>query len=239
MSLPVAILVGGLATRLWPITKNIPKALIEIDGQPFLAHQLELLRDAEIKEVVICAWYQCEKIQAYLGNGDKFDIKINYSFDGEHPLGTGGALRKALPLLEKAFFVLYGDSYLPCDYNAVEKAFFKYEKDGLMTVFHNKDLGDKSNVQFDNGKILAYDKKDRTPQMEYIDYGLGILKPEAFTDFSEHHAFDLVEVYQHLLKEDRLAGYEITSRFYEIGSFSGIKEMENYLRNQKGEKLSD
>jgi NDP-sugar pyrophosphorylase family protein len=229
MSLPVAILVGGLATRLRPLTEKIPKALVEINGQPFLAHQFQLLRSSGIKEVVICAWYQGEKIQAYAGDGGKFGIKIKYSFDGEHPLGTGGALKKALPYLGEAFFVLYGDSYLPCDYAAVEKEFFAAKKDGLMTVFHNKDMGDKSNVQFENGKILAYDKKFRTPQMEFIDYGLGILSSKVFDDYSDYHSIDLVEVYQRLLIEDRLAGYEILDRFYEIGSFQGIKELENFL----------
>jgi N-acetyl-alpha-D-muramate 1-phosphate uridylyltransferase len=233
MILPVAILVGGLATRLQPLTKKIPKALIEIDGQPFLAHQLELLRNAGIKEVVICAWYKGEKIQAYAGDGSKFGIHINYSFDGEHPMGTGGALKKALPYLGTSFFVLYGDSYLPCDYKGVENAFFSSKKDGLMTVFHNKDLGDKSNVQFENGKILAYDKQNRTPQMVYIDYGLGVFKSDVFMDYSDDRVFDLVEVYQKLLKEDRLAGFEIKDRFYEIGSFSGIDEMENYIKDIK------
>jgi N-acetyl-alpha-D-muramate 1-phosphate uridylyltransferase len=236
MGLPVAILVGGIATRLRPLTEKIPKALIEINGQPFLAHQLELLRNAGIEEVVICAWYQGEKIQAYAANGSKFGVKINYSFDGDHPLGTGGALKKALPFLGEEFFVLYGDSYLPCDYSLVEQAFFESRKDALMTVFHNKDLGDKSNVQFDNGKILAYDKKNRTPQMEHIDYGLGIFKSEVFADYSEGITFDLVEVYQHLLKKDQLAGYEIADRFYEIGSFAGIKELEIYLKETKGRK---
>jgi NDP-sugar pyrophosphorylase family protein len=239
MSLPMAILVGGLATRLRPLTEKMPKSLVEINGQPFLVHQLKLLRDAGIEEVVICAWYQGEKIQTYAGDGHQFGIKIAYSFDGKHPLGTGGALKKALPFLGDAFFILYGDSYLPCDYSAVEKAFFVSKKDGLMTVYHNKDLGDKSNVQFENGKILAYDKKNRTPQTEHIDYGLGILKTSIFTNYPEGQVFDLAEVYQHLMKEDQLAGYEIANRFYEIGSFSGIKDLENYLKQTKGRKFSD
>jgi NDP-sugar pyrophosphorylase family protein len=164
MSLPAAILAGGVARRLRPLTENIPKALIEINGKPFLAHQLELLNEAGINEVVICAWHQGEQIRAYTGDGSRFGVKVSYSFDGEQPLGTGGALKKALPYLGDSFFILYGDSYLPCDYNMVEKAFNISKKDGLMTVHHNQDLGDRSNVQFENGKILEYDKFNRTPQ---------------------------------------------------------------------------
>jgi NDP-sugar pyrophosphorylase family protein len=236
MSLPVAILVGGLATRLRPLTEKIPKALIEINGKPFLAHQMELLRAAGINEVVICAWYQGEKIQAYAGDGRQLGVKINYSFDGEHPLGTGGALKNALPYLGNTFFVLYGDSYLPCDYAAVEKAFYASKKDGLMTVHHNKNLGDKSNVQFENGKIQAYDKNNRASHMEYIDYGLGILKSCVFMDFPEGQVFDLSEIYRQLIRANQLAGYEITNSFFEIGSFSGIKDLEKYLKQTKGRR---
>jgi N-acetyl-alpha-D-muramate 1-phosphate uridylyltransferase len=237
MSLPIAILAGGVASRLRPLTENIPKALIEINGKPFLAHQLELLNAAGINEVVICAWYQGEQIRAYTGDGSQFGVKVRYSFDGEQPLGTGGALKKALPYLGDSFFILYGDSYLPCDYNMVEKAFNISKKDGLMTVHHNQDLGDRSNVQFENGKILEYDKCNRTPLMEYIDYGLGILKQSAFTDFPDGEAFDLEKIYQQLIVTDRLAGFEITKNFYEIGSFSGIKELENYLKQKIGRKI--
>jgi N-acetyl-alpha-D-muramate 1-phosphate uridylyltransferase len=234
MSLPVAILAGGVASRLRPLTENIPKALVEINGKPFLSHQLELLKAAGINEVVICAWYRGEQIRAYAGDGNRFGVKISYSFDGEQPLGTGGALKKALPFLGDSFFILYGDSYLPCDYSLVEKAFYISKKDGLMTVHHNQDLGDRSNVKFENGKIMAYDKVNRTSQMEYIDYGLGILKPSVFTDFPDGVAFDLEKIYQQLIVSDRLAGFEITEKFYEIGSFSGIKELENYLKQKAG-----
>src|SRR5262245_12440836 len=119
--LPAAILAGGLATRLRPITEKIPKALIEINGEPFLAHQLRLLRGNGIERVVICAGYLGEQIRGFAGNGNRFQLHIDYSFDGPVLLGTGGALRRALGLLGPAFFVIYGDSYLTCDYAAVER----------------------------------------------------------------------------------------------------------------------
>lgn len=234
MSLPVAILVGGLATRLRPLTEKIPKALIEVYGQPFLAHQLHLLASSGISEVVICAWYKAEKIQDFARNGEQYNLSIKYSFDGEQPLGTGGALKKALPHLGEAFFVLYGDSYLPCDYHSVEKAFTTSQKDGLMTVYRNQDLGDKSNVRFENEQILVYDKKNHSAKMNHIDYGLGIIKASVLADYPAHEAFDLADVYQNLLSDGQLAGYEIETRFYEIGSFSGIKDLETYLK-KKGE----
>ena len=239
MSLPVAILAGGKATRLRPLTDGIPKALIEINGLPFLAHQLELLRASGLFEIVICAWYQGEKIQAYAGDGRKFGVRIHYSFDGESLMGTGGAIKKAIPFLGDTFFVLYGDSYLPCDYSTVEKAFYVSRKDGVMTLYHNKDLGDKSNVHFSNGNILAYDKNNQSPEMEYIDYGLGILKSQVFASYPSTKPFDLMEVYQQLIKENRILGYEVKNRFYEIGSFAGIKTLENYLIKKQGVNIND
>jgi NDP-sugar pyrophosphorylase family protein len=234
MSLPVAILVGGLATRLRPLTEKIPKALIEVNDQPFLAHQLRLLASSGITDIVICAWYQAEKIRDFARDGKQFGLNIKYSFDGDQPLGTGGALKKALPLLGEAFFILYGDSFLPCDYQSVEMAFTTCHKDGLMTVYRNRDLGDKSNVNFEKGKILAYDKLNRSAKMDYIDYGLGVIKASVLAGYPAHETFDLAQVYQNLLSQSQLAGYEVKTRFYEVGSFSGIKELEEYLKKKEG-----
>ena len=112
---PVAILGGGLATRLRPLTDRIPKALVDVNGEPFIAHQMRLLRSNGVERVVYCAGYRGEMIREYTGDGARFGLEVEYSFDGPAPLGTAGAIKRALPLLGESFFVLYGDSYLPCD----------------------------------------------------------------------------------------------------------------------------
>jgi NDP-sugar pyrophosphorylase family protein len=146
--LPIAILAGGLATRLRPITETIPKALIEVAGEPFLAHQLRLLRRYGFERVVLCVGYLGEMIQAFAGNGAAFGLRVEYAFDGPQLLGTGGALRRALPLLGERFAVIYGDSYLPCDYQAALAAFDDSGKLGLMSVYRNEGRWDTSNVEF-------------------------------------------------------------------------------------------
>ena len=229
---PVAILAGGLATRLRPVTEKIPKALISVAGEPFLAHQLRLLREAGLRRIVICAGYLGEMIEAEFGDGDKLGVEIDYSFDGATLLGTGGALKRALPLLSDRFFVLYGDSYLPIDYRKVGNAFLACEKPALMTVFKNEGRWDTSNVWFDGKRIVCYDKKHRTPQMQYIDYGVGVLRAEAISRWPGDAAFDLADVYHQLAAEKQLAGYEVTQRFYEIGSPEGLAELDTLLRNQ-------
>src|SRR5437867_4482280 len=171
--LPVAILAGGLATRLRPISDEIPKALVDINGEPFITHQLRLLESRGVRRVVLCLGYRGEMVREYVGDGAQFGLAVEYSFDGPVLRGTAGAIHQALPLLGKAFFVLYGDSYLPCDYGAAEEAFAGSGKTALMTVFRNEGKWDSSNVEFTGGRILADDKKNRTPRMRHIDYGLG------------------------------------------------------------------
>jgi NDP-sugar pyrophosphorylase family protein len=229
---PVAILAGGLAERLRPITETIPKALVTVAGQPFLTHQLRLLRSAGLRQIIICAGYLGEMIEAEFGDGASFDLRIDYSFDGPRLLGTGGALKRALPLLGRPFFVLYGDSYLPIDYRETARAFTIADKAALMTVYRNEGRWDASNVQFEAGRILRHNKKHPTPEMHHIDYGLGLLRPEALASWRENEPFDLAEVYRHFLSENQLTGHEVTERFYEIGSRQGLEELDAFLRHQ-------
>ncbi|HVN06442.1 MAG TPA: nucleotidyltransferase family protein [Bryobacteraceae bacterium] len=225
--LPVAILAGGLGTRLYPLTERIPKALVEINGAPFLAHQLRLLRSRGIERVVLCIGQHGQRIRDYAGDGARFGLAVEYSPDGPILLGTAGAIRNALPMLGDAFFVLYGDSYLPCSYADVQGAFEDAGQPGLMTVYRNEGRWDASNVDFSDGRILAYDKKNRTARMQYIDYGLGVFRREAF----EGAHTDLAAVYAGLLNNNKLAAFEVHERFYEIGSFDGIRELSGYLRS--------
>ena len=228
--LPVAILAGGLATRLKPITEKIPKLLVEVAGEPFFSHQLRLLKGAGLNRLVLCVGYLGERIVEAYGDGAKWGISIDYSFDGPTLLGTGGALIRALPKLGDRFYVLYGDSYLPIDYLAVGEAFLKSGKQGLMTVFENREKYDASNVWFQDGVIRSYDKKDKVPEMRHIDYGLGLFRADAFDGFPRDEVVDLADVQKALLKRGELAGFEISQRFYEIGSHAGLRELDQLLK---------
>lgn len=236
MLLPVAILAGGLATRLRPLTEKIPKALIPVEGEPFISHQLRLLQSKGVQRIVVCAGYLGELIQDYVGEGEQFNLRVDYSFDRGPLLGTGGSIKKALPLLGRAFFVLYGDSYLPCDYRAVQRAFEDSGRKALMTVFHNQGAWDSSNVEFRDGKIFTYDKQKRTPRMEHIDYGLGVFQKIAFDRLPTGQPYDLARLYQSLLKRGELGAFEVDQRFYEIGSWQGLEEMKRLIADQKMRK---
>ena len=234
---PIVVLAGGLATRLRPITEKIPKALVEIAGLPFIVHQLRLLSSHGIRHVIISAWYRGEMIRESIGEGKQFGLSVDYVFDGETPLGTGGAIRQALDLLNGPFFVLYGDSYLPCDYADIQAHFDRHAQPGLMTVYRNQGMWDPSNVEMADGQILCYDKKNRTPRMEFIDYGLGLFKPEIFASLPEGQPADLAEIYQKLVADHSLLAYEVKERFYEIGSFKGLRELDGLLSRDSNQFL--
>ncbi len=226
---PVAILAGGLATRLRPITEKIPKVLVSVAGRPFLTHQLELLKRQGITRAVLCLGHLGEMVREQFGDGSAHGVRLEYSFDGPVLLGTGGALKQALPLLGEKFFVLYGDSYLPIDFAPVADCFERSGRLGLMTVYHNEGRYDTSNVVFADGAIQVYDKKSRLPEMQHIDYGLSLFRAAALDEYAPGVKFDLADLMHRLVARRELAGYEVAERFYEIGSHAGLEELEARL----------
>ncbi len=226
---PLALLAGGLATRLRPLTEAIPKSMVEVAGEPFIAHQMRLLRRKGIVRAVICVGHLGEMIERFVGDGARFGLRVDYSRDGARPLGTGGALRRALPMLGETFFVMYGDSYLDADFAAVAAAFRRSGAPALMTVFRNDGKWDKSNVDFNGGMIKRYDKSAAPGELAYIDYGLGVIAAEALAARPAGIAFDLADFYAELARANRLAGFEVAERFYEIGAPAGLAETSAYL----------
>jgi len=230
---PIAILAGGLATRLRPITATVPKALIEVAGKPFIFRQLDYLRSQGASDVVLCTGYLGDQIESAVGSGSAFGLRVAYSPDGPTLLGTGGALMQAAPLLGEQFFVLYGDSFLPCNFREVQASFVASGQPALMTVLRNRDRWDRSNVLFRAGRIIEYNKRTPSKEIQHIDYGLGVLSLGVFNGYSVARPFDLADVYHELSLAGKLAGHEVRERFYEIGSHEGLKETESYFANRE------
>jgi NDP-sugar pyrophosphorylase family protein len=226
---PIAVLAGGLATRMWPLTKRLPKALLEVAGEPFIAHQLKLFAREGICDVKLLLGYCWEQIELFVGDGNRFGVQVEHIVDGPTLLGTGGAIRRALDRLGPEFLVTYCDSWLDAPYAPVVEAFHTSNRPALMCVFRNEDRWDASNVQFENGVIRCYSKKFRVPEMHYIDWGLGMLKSSAVATRPMNEPWDLAELYEELATSDRLAGYEMMQRFYEIGSLEGLVETNRLL----------
>jgi NDP-sugar pyrophosphorylase family protein len=231
----VAILAGGLATRLLPVTEQVPKCLVDVAGRPFAEHQLLLLREHGLREIVFLVGHLGEMVRDRLGDGGRFGVRVRYAFDGPRRLGTGGAIRQALAELGPRFFVLYGDSYLECDYAAVERSFRQSGRRALMTVCRNDGRWDRSNVEFADGRIVRYDKSAADAAMRHIDYGLGAFTAQAFEGWRAGESVDLADVYRSALADADLAAFEVAGRFYEIGSPGGLAETTRYLATKEGQ----
>jgi NDP-sugar pyrophosphorylase family protein len=235
MPLPVVILAGGLGTRMRPSTITVPKALLEVNGRPFADLQLAWLHSLGVRDVVFSVAYLEGEIRKHVGGGDRYGLRVGYVSDGDRPLGTAGALRAVIEAgaVGERFGVINGDSFLTLDLGKIEEAFSGAGCPALMTVMRNRDRWDLSNAVYHDGRVVVYDKtrpehwRDR---MEWIDYGFSILTREAITERVTHgRPTDLSDVMHDLSLTGQLAGFEVTERFFEIGSPEGILDLERHL----------
>jgi NDP-sugar pyrophosphorylase family protein len=233
--LQCVVLAGGIGTRMRPQTEEAPKALLPVLGRPFAEWQLELLAEQGVERVLYSVGYRGEMIREHVGDGSRWGLEVTYVDEGHQLRGTGGALRLALALgeLEEAFFVLYGDSYLPVDFGAIERAWEQTPLAALMTVFRNDGQWDASNVVYDDGRVVLYDKDrpaDRVEEMHWIDYGLSVLTSETIGERCiPGEVSDLADLLRDLSRDGKLTGYEVSERFYEAGSPEGLRDLERYL----------
>ena len=227
----IVILAGGKATRLYPATKDTSKSMIKINGIPFISHQINLLKRNNISNVILCIGVFSDQIIDYVGDGSKFGVSVKYSIENSTELlGTLGALIKAYDLLSDVFFVTFGDSYLEIDYQRIYEEFLHSNKMGLMTVFKNNNKFVSSNTTIKNGMVTRYDKSNST-NFEYVDYGLSIFKKKVLDFFPKKKNLDLTELNQKLISLKELVAYEVDQKFYEIGTFEGITDLESHLKN--------
>ena len=226
---PLLVLAGGLASRMKTLTEKTPKSMLLVAGEPFISHQLRLFARQGFRQVILCVGFLWEQIAAYVEDGSVYGLSVHYSVDGKILLGPGGAVKKAAANLDGDLAYVYGDSYLDIDYPDIYRAFRISGRQGLMTVYRNENKFDSSNVLVIDNEIVIYDKKNSTPQMRHIDYGLGFLKADVLQKYPSYTNFDLAEIYGDLVQRKQLAAFEVHQRFYEIGSISGLAETERFL----------
>jgi NDP-sugar pyrophosphorylase family protein len=238
MALPCAILAGGLGTRLRPLTDSTPKSLVAVAGRPFLDWQLTLLAAQGVDRVVLCVGHRGDLVKAFVGDGARWGVDIRVVDEGQDLRGTAGALRLARDegVLGPEFFVLFGDAYLPSPMRVVEATWRSLGASALMTVMRNDGRWDHSNVVYEPGRVVLYDKRhagEGPGRMRWIDYGLSVLTGDVLADrVPAGGRADLGDLMHELSKEGRLAGVEVTERFYEIGSPAGLRDLERHLRGR-------
>jgi NDP-sugar pyrophosphorylase family protein len=228
------ILAGGLGTRLGHRTADRPKAMVEVAGEPFIRHQLRLLADGGIDDVVICVGYRGVLLEDEVDRHTPPGMAVRCISDGQKLRGTAGAIRRVVEhgLTNEHFAVLYGDSYLTVDYADVTSSFDEDRYDGLMTVWRNETV-DESNAGVGDGRVVVYRKgpnRSNHPCMNHIDYGLGIVSSDALLELVPPGVpYDLADVYESMAANGRLQAYEVEHRYYEIGSESGLAELDRLL----------
>lgn len=231
----VVVLLGGLGTRLKDTAADTPKSMVDVHGRPFFHYQLHLMKQQGFRDFVFCVGYMGEAIEDYFADGSEYGVNIRYSYDGDGLLGTGGALRKALPLLDPDFVVIYGDSYMDTDYRELIYRYLAAKSRGkkaLMSVYRNADKYDRSNVVFKNDELLEHDKWRHAPEMEYIDFGVSILNKSVVEAIPEGQELDLSDVYQQLVHDRLMSGCEVANRFYEIGRPDSLDEFRRFIHER-------
>lgn len=225
------IMAGGIGTRLGRLTARLPKSLVNIHGRPFLEYQIDLLRKNGIRKVLLCIGHLGEQIKERFGTGRDLGVTIRYSEEGEDLLGTGGALKKAEPLLEERFLLLWGDSYLLLDYRKIWSAFLRAHRLGLMVVYKNSNERIPSNMAVRDGRVTLYDKWKTHPDMLYLDNGLSAWSKDILGMIPSGKPFEIERLFQRLSERGEVAAYETEQRFYEVGSISGLGELKRFLRD--------
>ena len=228
---PICILAGGLGTRLGEIVQDVPKPLVEVAGEPFLCHQIRQLAEHGAARIVLCVGHLGEAIESRIGY-EQDGVTISYSYDAPNLEGTLGAIRRARHLLSDRFLVLYGDTYLQVDFNEFTSRWLQSSMPGAMSVYRNDNALDRSNVVYEDGRIILYDKFDSVPEMHWIDYGLGGLDV-ATLDIVGADERDLAALYHRLSLRNELFGYEVNIRFYEIGTPESLRETDEMLRGRQ------
>jgi len=227
----IAILAGGLATRLGELTKNEPKSLLKIQGKPFIEYQIKQIKKQGITNIVVCTGHLGEQIERYLGNGTRYGLNIRYSHE-DSPLGTAGALKQAESVLDNNFITIYGDSYLFLDFGMIFSHFLARDKLALMTVYKNYDHHDKSNTSISGGLVTGYSKNGQAGDMVYIDYGAHMFRKQVLELIPGNRYYPLEDLFPVLISQEQLLAFEARERFYEIGSTQGIKDFSDYIRSK-------
>ena len=224
-----AILAGGLGTRLRPITDKVPKAMVPVNGRPFLEFEVDLLRNNHVDDLVLCLGYLGEQVEEHFGDGKKFGVRMRYSHDGKELLGPIGGLKMAEGLLDDCFFVTYGDAYLRMDYAGLMAALGRSRKLAAMAVYrHGGRLG-KRDVVVKSGYVAVYDKKKSLPEMEWTNFGVTAMRKTTLGSVEAGKPCDEESFYGDLVRRRELLAYETYERFYEIGTERSLAEFSDFI----------
>ena len=220
------ILAGGRGIRLGGMTNRLPKPMIDVNGRPFLEHLIMNLKENGIKDIVICAGYLHQKMVDYFKDGSILGVKITFSIE-KKILGTGGALKNAKRFLNRNFFLINGDTYLPIDYKSAWMRFRRLHKKGLIVLCRDKDRNGNASVQ--ENLVTRYDKKSKG--MDFTDAGLQIFSRDVLKMIPKNCTFSLEnKIFQKLSRQGQMVAYITDKRFYDMGTLEGLRIIRGILK---------
>jgi NDP-sugar pyrophosphorylase family protein len=223
------ILAGGLGTRLSSVVSDRPKVLASVNGQPFLSYLLDQLVSAGFREVILCTGYKGEMIRETFGDSYR-DLTIRYSREPK-PLGTGGALRYALPMIEEeTVLVMNGDSYVDADLSAYLKWYFKNETEAALLLTKVADASRYGKVEVDiKNCVISFEEKKEDADAGYINAGVYILKKHLLERIPSARPFSLEREFFPSLIGKGLFGYLCETELLDIGTPESYAKAERFF----------
>lgn len=240
----VLVLAGGLATRLHPITLSIPKCLVPCGGHSFVDYTLAWMGANGVRRATYVVGHLGEMVIEHLQSVRYPGLTVDWISEGDIRRGTGGAVDLACARGEvgEDFLLMYGDSFLPVDFSAVWESARRLRAPALMTVFHNRGELDRSNLHFQPPLVTLYSKDPEVQHHEkfqYVDFGLSYWRTEIWRKNSLNQAaWDLSTLMAKQAASGLMFGLEVHTRFYEIGSPTGLKDFDLLLQGKIDQKLS-
>lgn len=226
MELPTkaVLLVGGKGTRLKPLTDNIPKALLDVNGETVTEHLFDLLKKYGIRDIILCVGHLKDEIIKYFGDGNALGIKIAYVKENE-PLGTAGPLLLAKNYLKETFIVSNGDELKNININEMFKLHKKENSLATIALTEVEDPSHYGVAKLEGGNIVEFvekPKKEESPS-NLINAGFYIIEPEVIEMINPGFSMLEKDVFPRLAKMKKLAGFKFDGQWFDIGNIERYK----------------
>ncbi len=225
------ILAGGEGVNLRPITYEMPKAMIPINGRPILEHQIEMLKKYDIRNMVISVGHMKEKVMEHFGNGSRFGVNIEYISE-DKPFGTAGCILPAMDFIRSDFIMINVDTLMNPDIYEVYNFHRSQGTVGTVLLSTSPEAGKFGVAKMRGNKVVQFAEKPKNPASNIINAGMCIFTPEV-SSYVKKQKFMIEELFTKLAKDDQLSGYVYDGFMADAGTHEGY---EKAIKTMKGLK---